>query len=105
MADQLTTILHAVRGGQLALAAYVEPGGPNAEATLTSLISLLHDEEVLAAMRLLHPAHESPSLRPSDVRGQYSPRLLCPDDTEAPTSGGSVGVENVYRSFVPPNVK
>jgi hypothetical protein len=73
MADQLTTILHAVRGAQLALAAYVEPGGPNAEATLKSLIRLLHDEEVLAAMRLLHPADESPSLRPSDVREAVQP--------------------------------
>ena len=55
MKDQVTTLMEAVRQAQAVLAEYLEPGPRNAERTLSALLEILDDKEVVTALRLLYP--------------------------------------------------
>jgi hypothetical protein len=55
MKDQVTTLMEAVRQAQAVLAGYRKPGPRNAEKTLSALLDILDDQEVVKAMRLLYP--------------------------------------------------
>jgi hypothetical protein len=55
MKDEITTLMEAVRQAQAVLADYLEPGPRNAEKTLSALLDILEDKEVVKAMRLLYP--------------------------------------------------
>ena len=47
--------MEAVRQAQVVLAHYVESGPRNAEKTVSALLDILDDKEVVRAMRLLYP--------------------------------------------------
>jgi hypothetical protein len=67
MKDQVTTLMEAVRQAQAVLANYVEPGPRNAEKTVSALLDILDDKEVVRAMRLLYP-DASPTLVPDEEK-------------------------------------
>ncbi len=72
MKDQVTTLMEAVRQAQAVLANYVEPGPRNAEKTVSALLDILNDKEVVRAMRLLYP-DASPTLVPDEEKEEVAP--------------------------------
>jgi hypothetical protein len=72
MKDQVTTLMEAVRQAQAVLANYVEPGPRNAEKTVSALLDILDDKEVVRAMRLLYP-DASPALVPDEEKEEVAP--------------------------------
>ena len=72
MKDQVTTLMEAVRLAQAVLADYIEPGPRNAEKTVSALLAIFDDREVVRAMRLLYP-QESPTLVPDEENGEVAP--------------------------------
>ena len=74
MKDQVTTLMEAVRQAQAVLANYVEPGPRNAEKTVSALLDILDDKEVVRAMPLLYP-DASPTLVPDEEKRRGAPLL------------------------------
>jgi hypothetical protein len=65
MKDQVTALMEAVRQAQVVLANYIEPGPRNAEKTVSALLAIFDDREVVRAMQLLY-RDESPTLAPDE---------------------------------------
>ena len=72
MKDQVTALMEAVRQAQAVLANYIEPGPRNAEKTVSALLAIFDDRQVVRAMRLLYP-QESPTLVPGEEKDEVAP--------------------------------
>jgi hypothetical protein len=72
MKDQVTALMEAVRQAQVVLANYLEPGPRNAERTVSALLAIFDDREVVRAMRLLYD-DESPTLVPDQEKEEAAP--------------------------------
>lgn len=60
-------ILLAIKSAQNILARHVEPGGPDAKATIDALLTVLDDEEVVEATQDLAPSSVLQDLYDSEI--------------------------------------